>query len=112
MSTGLREAVLEFVRSNRRALNFIGSKQGARPSKPADGSHTLMNERRVGDMTESPRKILAPTKESANWRCSECAWLQPFVQRLELVPDAPTKAIEDAFIRHKCSEHRRPKWIK
>src|SRR5580658_10049795 len=65
---------------------------------------------RMGDLTETTRKILLPTVASANWRCSECAWSQPFVRRQELIPDVPTKAIEDAFNRHKCTEHRHPKW--
>jgi len=73
---------------------------------------SLMDERRVGDMTETTRKILLPTRESANWRCSDCAWSQPFVQRFEVIPNVPTKAIEDAFNRHKCTEHRPPKWNK
>ena len=61
-------------------------------------------------MTETTQKILLPTKASANWRCSDCAWSQPFVRGLKLVPSVPSQAIEDAFIRHKCSEHRPPKW--
>jgi hypothetical protein len=72
------------------------------------------NERRVGGMTETTvaRTILLPTRKSANWRCSDCAWSQPFVQRLELIPNVPSKAIEDAFNRHKCAQHRHPKWMK
>ena len=63
-------------------------------------------------MNETERKILGPTKESANWRCSDCAWSQPFVQRLELIPNVPSKAVGDAFDRHKCTEHRHPKWAR
>lgn len=73
------------------------------------------NERRVGgmtDLTETTRRMLLPTKGSANWRCSDCAWSQPFVRRLEVIPNIPSKAIEDAFNRHKCTEHRHPKWNK
>ena len=64
----------------------------------------------LGGMGEITRKILCPTTTSSNWRCSDCAWSQPFVRRLELVPNVPSKAIEDAFNRHKCTEHRLPKW--
>jgi hypothetical protein len=70
------------------------------------------NERTVAAMTEIARKILWPSKESPNWRCSDCAWSQPFVTRLEMTPDVPSKAIGDAFNRHKCTEHRHPKWVR
>src|SRR5579872_4566244 len=75
------------------------------------------NKRRVagmtdGGITETTRRILLPTKASANWKCSDCAWSQPFVQRLELEPNVPTQAIEDAFHRHKCTEHRHSKWAR
>jgi len=65
-----------------------------------------------GGITETTRRILLPTKASANWKCSDCAWSQPFVQRLELEPNVPTQAIEDAFHRHKCTEHRHSKWAR
>lgn len=68
------------------------------------------NERRVRRMTEITRKIVSPTTASANWRCSDCAWSQPFARRLEVISNVPSKAIEDAFNRHKCTEHRPPKW--
>ena len=68
------------------------------------------NERRVESMVETTRKIVGPTAASSNWRCSDCAWSQPFVRRQQLVPNVPSKAIEDAFNRHKCTEHRPPKW--
>jgi hypothetical protein len=75
------------------------------------------NKRRVagmtdGGITETTRRILLPTKASPNWKCSDCAWSQPFVQRLELEPNVPTQAIEDAFHRHKCTEHRHSKWAR
>jgi hypothetical protein len=72
----------------------------------------LGNERKVESMSETARHILGPTKSSANWRCSDCAWSQPFVQRLERLPNMPSKAVEDAFDRHKCTEHRHPKWTR
>ena len=61
-----------------------------------------------GSMAEPTRQILCPTTASSNWRCSDCAWSQPFVRRPELIPNGPSNAIEDAFNRHKCTEHRRP----
>ena len=64
------------------------------------------------ELTETTRTILLPTHASANWRCSDCGWSQPFVRRLEVVANVPTKAIEDAFNRHKCTDHRHPKWNK
>jgi hypothetical protein len=70
------------------------------------------NERKLESMSETARHILEPTKRSANWRCSECAWSQPFVQGLEGLPIMPSKAVEDAFDRHKCTEHRHPKWAR
>jgi len=69
-------------------------------------------ERRVIGMIETNRRILSPTRGSANWRCSDCAWSQPFVQRSEVVANEPPKAIGDAFDRHKCAEHRHPKWVR
>ena|SRR5947209_4474133 len=83
-----------------------------------DGAHLLRsslsveNGRKVVDMLETTRRILLPARESAKWKCSECAWSQPFVQRLEIIPNEPPKAIGDAFDRHKCAQHRHPKWVR
>ena len=74
--------------------------------------HCCRKGRRVVGMIETTRRILAPTREFAIWRCSDCAWSQPFVQRLEVVENEPPKAIGDAFDRHKCTEHRHPKWVR
>lgn len=66
----------------------------------------------VESMPETARNIVGPSKKSANWRCSDCAWSQPFVRQLELIPNVPSKAVQDAFDRHKCTEHRHPKWTR
>ena len=70
------------------------------------------NERTVVGMTDTTRRIVTPTKESGKWGCSDCAWSQPFVQRLEVVPNVPPKAIGDAFDRHKCRQHRHPRSVR
>lgn len=104
---GNRDDLLPLGSSRRPRYGYNGVLSSGGYGRPGTRSG---NERRVGSMTETARTILLPTKKSANWRCSDCAWSQPFVQGLEVMPSVPSKAIEDAFIRHKCTEHRHPKW--